>query len=96
MAKSISLISWTDLGIREVWDASKRTDKAMALAKSSGGELEHVFMTMGSFDLVAIIEMPDDETMAKFTLASAMGGHIRTTTLKALDEATYRELTATA
>jgi len=32
--------------------------------------------------------------MTRFTLASAMGGHIRTTTLKAFDEATYRELTA--
>jgi len=30
----------------------------MALEKSLGGELEHIFMTMSSFDLVAIIEMP--------------------------------------
>jgi uncharacterized protein with GYD domain len=63
-----------------------------ALAKKLGGDMQQLYMTMGSYDLVAILEMPDDEAMAKFSLASAGGGHIRTTTLKAFDEASYRKI----
>jgi len=37
--------------------------------------------------------MPDDEAAATFALRSAAGGHIRTTTLKAFDEAAYRKIT---
>jgi len=37
--------------------------------------------------------MPSDEVAAEFALKSAAGGHIRTTTLKAFDEATYRKIT---
>jgi uncharacterized protein with GYD domain len=47
---------------------------------------------MGSYDLVAILEMPNDDAAATFALKSAAGGHIRTTTLKAFDEADYRKI----
>jgi uncharacterized protein with GYD domain len=69
-----------------------RADKARALAKKLGGDLQQLYMTMGGHDLVAILDLPDDEAMAKFALTSAAGGHIRTTTLKAFDEASYRKI----
>jgi uncharacterized protein with GYD domain len=90
MAKYIALINWTEKGVMDVKGSPGRADKARALAKKLGGDLQQVYMTMGSHDLVAILDMPDDETMAKFALTSAAGGHIRTTTLKAFDEASYR------
>jgi uncharacterized protein with GYD domain len=92
MAKYIALINWTEKGIKDVKDSPKRADKARALAKKLGGEMQQLFMTMGSHDLVAVLEMPNDEAMAKFALTSAAGGHIRTTTLKAFDEAGYRKI----
>jgi len=92
MPKYIALVNWTDKGIKEVKDSPARVDKAKALAKKHGGSMEQLYMTMGSHDLVAIFDMPDDETMARFALASGSGGHIRTTTLKAFDEKTYRKL----
>ena len=92
MAKYIALINWTEAGIKDVKASPDRADKARALAKKLGGDMQQIFMTMGTYDLVAILEMPDDEAMAKFALASAVGGHIRTTTLKAFDEASYRKI----
>ena len=40
-------------------------------------------MTMGSFDNVAVIEAPDDETIAKYVLTLGSEGNLRTVTLKA-------------
>ena len=92
MAKYIALINWTEKGITDVKGSPVRADKARALAKKLGGDLQQLYMTMGGHDLVAILDLPDDEAMAKFALTSAAGGHIRTTTLKAFDEASYRKI----
>lgn len=92
MTKYIALINWTEKGIKAVKDSPTRADMARTLAKKLGGSLEQLYMTMGSHDLVAILEMPNDEAMAKFALTSASGGHIRTTTLKAFDEKSYRKI----
>jgi uncharacterized protein with GYD domain len=91
MAKYISLINWTEKGIGDIKNSPDRADKAKALAKSLGGDMQ-LFMTMGAYDLVGIVDMPSDEAMAKFALAAASGGHIRTTTLKAFDEDGYRNI----
>ncbi len=92
MAKYIALINWTEKGVKDVKESPARADAARALAKSLGGDLEQLYMTMGGYDLVAILDMPSDDAVAKFALKSAAGGSIRTTTLKAFDEASYRQI----
>lgn len=49
---------------------------------------------MGVYDLVAVIEAPNDDAVAKFVLALASAGNVRTTTLNAFPEAEYREIIA--
>ena len=51
-------------------------------------------MTMGSFDNVAVIEAPDDETFAKYVLTLGAQGNLRTVTLKAFPEESYRTIIA--
>ena len=92
MSKYIALINWTAKGVKQIEDSPDRLDKARALAKKLGGSMEQIYMTMGGYDLVAIMDMPSDEAMAQFALNSARGGHIRTTTLKAFEEAGYRKI----
>lgn len=92
MPKYIALINWTEKGIQEVKASPGRVDNARGLAESLGGQFQQFYMTMGSYDLVAILEMPNDDAAATFALKSAAGGHIRTTTLKAFDEADYRKI----
>ena len=72
MAKYILLVNWTDQGIRNIRDSAKRLDAGRALAKEQGCVLESFFMTMGSFDNVAVIEASDDETIAKYVLQRAI------------------------
>ena len=51
-------------------------------------------MTMGTTDMVAIIEAPNDEAMAQYGLALGASGALRTTTLKAFPEDAYRKIIA--
>ena len=66
----------------------------LALAKQQSCVYENFFMTMGSFDMISVIEAPDDETLAKHVLAVAAGGNLRTVTLKAFPEDKYRSIIA--
>jgi uncharacterized protein with GYD domain len=92
MAKYILLANWTDQGIRNIKDSAKRPDAGLALAKQQGCVYENFFMTMGSFDMISVIEAPDDETVAKHVLTVAAGGNLRTITLKAFPEDSYRSI----
>jgi len=53
------------------------------------------YMTLGAYDMVSVLEAPNDEAVAKFVLSAASGGNIRTTTLKAFSEADYRKVLGT-
>ncbi len=94
MARYIELISWTGEGVKNVKDSPKRLDAARELAKKMGCEVRDMYMTMGAWDMVVIVEAPSDEAIAKFNLTLAMGGNVRTTTLKAFPEEAYRKIVA--
>ncbi len=51
-------------------------------------------MTIGPYDAVGVLEAPKDEALAKFALATAASGSVRTTTLKAYPEDAYRKIMA--
>ena len=94
MATYIALINYTDQGIRNVKDSPGRADAARAMLAEMGGAMTDIYLTMGGYDLVAVIEAPSDEVMAKFALTMGAQGNVRTTTLKAFNEADYRKIVA--
>jgi uncharacterized protein with GYD domain len=94
MAKFISLVNWTEQGIKTVKDSPKRLDAVRTLAKKHGCELSKFYMTIGAHDLVAVFNAPDDESMAKVLLSIGSSGNVRTTTLKAFSEPSYRSILA--
>jgi uncharacterized protein with GYD domain len=51
-----------------------------------------VYWTLGSYDLVTIVEAPDDETVTAFALAAGSQGNIRTTTLRAFDQEQFQQI----
>jgi uncharacterized protein with GYD domain len=92
MATYISLVNWTDQGIKSVKDSPGRLDGARALAKKYGCTMKDFYLTIGAADMVAILEGPDDESVAKFSLALGSSGSVRTTTMKAFSEESYRKI----
>ena len=90
MATYIILINFTEQGIRNIKDSPSRLDAARHAMKDMGGELKDTYLTIGAHDLVAVVEAPSDEVLAKFALTIGSQGNIRTTTLRAFTEAEYR------
>jgi uncharacterized protein with GYD domain len=84
MPTYISLLNFTDQGIRTVAETLERADAAAELAQKHGGSLQ-LYWTVGPYDLVGIIEAPDDESATAFLLEAASRGNVRTTTLRAYD-----------
>jgi uncharacterized protein with GYD domain len=92
MAHYIMLTNWTEQGIKNVKESPKRLDAGRALAKKLGCEIADFHMTTGAYDMVIMLEAPDDEAAAKFALSLGSAGNVRTTTLKAFSEKSYRSI----
>jgi uncharacterized protein with GYD domain len=86
MATYISLLNWTDQGIRNVKDSLKRAGEARKAYQAAGGRIVDLYWTMGQHDLVVIAELPDDESAFRLLLTVGMQGNVRTTTMRALNE----------
>jgi uncharacterized protein with GYD domain len=89
MPTYISLINYTDQGIRSAKASVERQQQVEAQLQQLGGRFIENYLTMGEHDYVLIWEAPDDETAARFMLTVGAAGNIRTRTLRAFprDEA---------
>jgi uncharacterized protein with GYD domain len=83
MARFVLLGTFTDQGISKVQDTVKRAQNAKALAKKAGAEMVEVHWLLGPFDLMAVVEAPDDETMTAVALSLGKLGNVKTQTLRA-------------
>ena len=85
MPTYIALMNWTDQGIRTAKDTVHRRDQADALAHKHGASIEQVYWTVGPYDLVSILQAPDEESATAMVLELGSGGNLRTLTLRAYD-----------
>jgi uncharacterized protein with GYD domain len=92
MATYISLVSYTPQGIAKIKDSPARMDALKKAAAALGGKILSIYVTMGRYDGVSISEFPDDAAYAKFVLSVAALGFLSTETLKALNEAEFRNV----
>jgi uncharacterized protein with GYD domain len=92
MGHYISLVRYTQQGAAKIKESPARLDAARKATEEAGGKIHAWYLTMGKYDAVLISEFPNDETAAKFVLASAAAGNITTQTLKAFTETEYRKI----
>jgi len=83
MPTYVSLVRFTDQGIRNIKDAPERIAAVEKLFGQVGARMSELYLTMGRYDYVAVMEAPDDETATKAALALGSLGNIRTETLRA-------------
>jgi uncharacterized protein with GYD domain len=86
MPTYVSLIHWTDQGMRNVKDTLTRRQQARAVVERAGGRWIAGYYPMGHYDTIVITEFPDDETAAAVTLAIAAGGNMHAETLRAFTD----------
>jgi uncharacterized protein with GYD domain len=83
MGTYITLLNYTDQGIRNVQETTKRAQAFTSMAGKVGVKVRDVFWTLGEYDLVSIVDAPDDETAIALLLGVGSLGNVRSQTLRA-------------
>ena len=87
MSTFISLLNFTDQGIRNVKDSPDRFNAFQAMAEKLGVSVKGVYYTIGSYDMVVIVEGADESATAALLKTGSLG-NIRSQTMRcfSLDE----------
>ena len=85
MATYIALLNWTDKGIAAYRDSTARADAANQAFGALGGQLKDIYWTLGQYDIVAVMEFPDDESATAAAVQLAAQGNVRSQTLRAFN-----------
>ena len=59
MPTMITLVKFTDQGIRNVKDSPERMEAFRALVEAQGGTVKSAYWTLGSYDMVITVEGGD-------------------------------------
>lgn len=91
MQKYIVLGNWTDQGRKTLGDLSKRLETIRNLIKEQNGSMSLCF-TMGQYDFVGIVDVPDEESMVKFLLKINLMQNSETKTLRAWTDSEFAKM----
>jgi len=83
---------WTDQGIRNVKESAKRLDLGKKKLKEMGGEIKAFYLTTGPYDMLAVVDVPNDAILAAHLLWLGSQGNLRTQTVKAFTEDEFRTI----
>ena len=92
MPTYVSLVRFTDQGMKSIKESPGRLDQVKKAVQAAGGELKAWYLAMGEFDGVVISEAPNDEAVAKVLLQIGSIGNTRTETMRVFTEPEYRKL----
>ena len=82
MPTYVTLINWTDQGIRNIKDTMKRAKDAEEAMGKLGVRFKSILWTVGPYDIVAVVEADDEESATAALLALGTQGNVRTTTMR--------------
>ncbi len=83
MPTYVFLANFTDQGIREVEDTTRRAQTTAEIIESFGGTPRDILWTQGQYDVIMTAEAPDDEAATAMSLAISRRGFLRIETLRA-------------
>jgi uncharacterized protein with GYD domain len=87
MVTYVVLSNFTDQGIRTAKDSPKRADAFKQMAKTFGVTVKEIFWTEGRYDIVTILEAPDEASALSLNLSLGALGNVRTESLRAFSAA---------
>ena len=94
MPTYVVLANWTPQGGQTVKQGPDRLNATRKLFEKAGGKLKDFYLVMGRYDLIFIVEAPDDTAVAKTVLTLATQGNIRSETCRAFTEQEARQIVA--
>ncbi|OKO88749.1 GYD family protein [Bradyrhizobium sp. NAS80.1] len=92
MVTYVVLGKFTDQGVRNVKDSPKRADAFKEMAKTFGVTVKEIVWTQGRYDVVTVLEAPDETAAMSLSLSLSALGNVRTETLRAFSAADMTEI----
>lgn len=86
MVTYIALASFTDQGIKNIKETTRRADAVKELGAKFGVNMKEIYWTLGQYDLVVLFEASDDAAVTAFGLSIAAAGNVRMQTLRAFSK----------
>jgi uncharacterized protein with GYD domain len=85
MAKYIVLYRFTDQGLKNIKDTVKRADEIRKEQEARGFTVHGMYWTQGGYDLVTLVDAPDEAAMVAGLFNIAAAGNVHSETLRAFD-----------
>jgi uncharacterized protein with GYD domain len=92
MPTYIVMSKWTPQGLQNIKQSPSRLDAGRKAYEAAGIKMTGFYMMTGRYDMVAIVEAPDDITLAKAILTTGAQGSLITETCRAFTEDEYRRI----
>ncbi|MGH7428326.1 MAG: GYD domain-containing protein [Candidatus Methylomirabilaceae bacterium] len=92
MPRFVSLVSFTEQGIRDIKNSIKRAERFKKLAAKHKVKVREIHWTMGKYDIVVTFDAPSDMAMSALTLDNAQLGNVRTETFRAYTREEFAEV----
>ena len=76
------LYNYTESGLRDIKDSPSRIRGLMSQYESLGITVHGLYLTVGPYDLLEIVDIPNEQIGLVGLLAKAMTGNVHTTTMR--------------
>ena len=74
---------FTQQGIQNIKQTTERADRFKEIAAQFGITVKDIYWLIGDYDVVNIVEAPDDKALQALLVHVGAWGNVRTTTLRA-------------
>jgi uncharacterized protein with GYD domain len=89
----VSLVKFTEHGITTMKQQGvTRSETVQRNVESLGGRLLNAYYCLGEYDVVAILEFPNNRAAMKASVLNSSLGHIKVTTMPAIPRNEWRQL----
>jgi uncharacterized protein with GYD domain len=92
MVTYVVLAKFTDQGVRKAKESPKRADAFKEMAKTFGVTVKDIVWTQGRYDVVTIVEAPDESSAMSLNLSLGALGNVRTETMRAFSAAEMAQI----
>ena len=94
MVTYVVLATFTDQGVKNAKESPKRAEAFKQLAKTFEVSVKDIFWTQGRYDIVTVVEAPDELSATALNLSLSALGNIRTESLRAFSSAEMTKIVA--
>jgi uncharacterized protein with GYD domain len=93
MQTYVTLWKYTKDGLMDIKKTNKRFEFAKKVVKDAGGKLLFVYGLVGKYDLMTVMEMPNEKVAAATILKICSTGRITSQTMTALSLEDFIDIT---